>query len=141
MSAVLAQLSAMQFDEPAPSQSVRRPDTGLTDERFEWYVWVYEQWYFDNGIFTGSSSGRSRTAAVVRSTASTDSDAMYIAVCRRCAEAFDALLLDLPISQRTAFLVEHCDLPNVARFREPHVQRYAAARLTLSKGLRRRGFD
>lgn len=122
--------------------ALRSTASGMSDDRLGWYLWNFEQWYFDEGVFVGTGAGRSGISVESRYVLSQEFDAMYIAVCRRSAEAVDAIVDGLPRAQRTAFYVKHCDLVlKVVEFREPLEARYERARQAVRQGLKSRGFE
>jgi hypothetical protein len=117
----------------------------MSAERLDWYLWVFEQWHFGEGIFAGGSSYGtgydSRASGGIGGTASREFDSMYADSCRRCAEAVSALVDGLPLPERAAVGIKHLGLASVFRFREPLDAVYQRAREHLGRGLSRRGFE
>ena len=136
--------------KPAPAKSVPTvPPSGqvsrsgrLSDERLAWYLWNYEEWYHNEGEFAGTGEGRSSTSSAMRVSGSTEFDAMYIAMRRRCAEAVSAIIESLPTAEKIACAIKHHDAPiRMLQTRRSLEDHYNDAREMVRAALLRRGFE
>ncbi|HEY1283005.1 MAG TPA: hypothetical protein VGE96_00870 [Steroidobacteraceae bacterium] len=136
--AVLAQLSAMQFDDPTPQRVVRKGDGGMSEERLTWHLENWAAWQRRADAIcegapprAGSGLGRSHRRTF---------DEMVESADTRCAEAVEAILDDLPPLER--FAIHHAHLAAVYRFHHHsarHEDLYASGRAKVKRGLSARG--
>jgi hypothetical protein len=117
---------------------------GLTTDRLEWYLWIWERWMQFNrnpGRLPPRASGGFEN---FRSSNVFDSDTEYEEMCRRAGATVQAILDGLPVRLRLAVYVKHSissalALASVYRLRGDPEANYAEACGVLSVQLSARG--
>lgn len=110
---------------------------GMTIERCEWHLWNWEAFM----LAGGSNGGYLSRASVGASTNSREFDAMVAEVDRRCAEAVDAIIEDLPVAMHIAVYVTHRLCRPVFTLRSTIPQLYNEAKPIIAKGLTAKGIE
>lgn len=107
----------------------------MTDDRVEWHLWNWSTRACSNTFNDGGYG--SRASGGIGHSWSNDSDSMVAEVDTRCAYIVDVLIGELPEIERCA--VRHVHLEAVYRFRDGHKEPYRRAKMSIGRGLDKRG--
>lgn len=108
-----------------------------TPERVEWHLENWRRWMHSGRAVEGHAT---QALGLSNGGASESFDDMAEASDRRCAKAVNAVLDDLPHTQRIAVYMEQGIMGRVFRFaRTTYHHELAAAKLAIGKGLAARG--